>query len=609
VKLFRGLLRSHLRRVAGVLALTATAAFGEAAGLALFSVFLNLLLGARGALAQPEFLRLLQDHVRANPGLFFLLLGLIYVGKSGLSLAATYASISFALKVADEWRLRLFEALLRIPARSLPPKQGVLLQLVIDEPGVAGAGLSAAGILVQNLASALTIYVTLLWISPVITLGLTAIGAIAVAALAVLARLSRKAAERRSRTYSDGYGYLTEMLGALKQVRIFGLEKAVRDRAEAHVTRMRAANQMGSAISSSPRMVIELVFVGAAILILAIMAPRLGETAILSGAALAAAAAMRLLPSFSAAAGTWVQVHQSLPAMRRIQHELERLERSAAADPEKDHHAPSTLRQAIECRGVRFSYPERPPVLRDVDLRIDAGRFVAIVGASGSGKSTLVDLLCGLYDPDQGEILVDGKDLRTLSKPGWRGLLGVVPQDAFLLSGTLRENVCLLRPDCPDDVLHEALAVVGADKLVADLPAGLDTVVGERGVALSGGQRQRLAMARVLVREPQILMLDEATSALDQESDEAVFSAIERYRGRLTLVVIAHRLASVRRADVIHVMQEGTVVESGDHDGLLRRGGVYANLWRSAQRDGDQARGAPAGPGSQEALDAYASPP
>ena len=583
MKLFRFLLRAHLGRLAGVLALTVVAALAEAAGLALFSVLLNMVVGGKAPLHQPGFLGALSGQVRARPGVFFLLLGLTYVGKSALSLAANFASIAVALKIADEWRLRLFGALLRLPVRSVPPKQGALLQLVLDEPGVAGAGLGAAGILVQNLASALTIYATLFWISPTITMGLTAIGAVAGGALSVLTRYSRKAAEERSRVYVDGYGYITEMLSALKQVRIFGLERAVEERAESHVARMRVANRLGSAISSSPRIVIELVFFGAAILILALLAPRMGDAAMLSGAGLAAAAAMRLLPSFSAAAGTWVQVHAAIPAVRRIHDELQRLE--AAAAPALDASAvPVTFDRALECRGVRFAYPERPPVLRGVDLRLEAGSFVAIVGSSGSGKSTLLDLLCGLYDPDQGEILVDGHRLRELPKSTWRGLLGVVPQDAFLLSGTLRENLCLLRPDCPEEVLREALVVAGADRLIAELPAGLDTVVGERGVSLSGGQRQRLALARVLIRQPRLLLLDEATSALDPESDEAVYRGLERYHGRITVLAISHRLASVRGADRIHVMQNGTVVESGDHAALLRLNGVYATMWRAAER-------------------------
>jgi ABC-type multidrug transport system fused ATPase/permease subunit len=588
VSQLRFLIRGHVGRVVGVLALTLIAALVEAAGLALFSVLLDILVGGKMPVARAHFLASLGTHVRAHPGPFFLILGLTYVGKSALSLVANYASISVALQIADEWRLRLFGALLRMPNRSVPRKQGVLLQLVMDEPGVAGAGLGAAGIMVQNVASALTIYATLFLISPTITLGLTAIGAIAGAALSLLARASRRISERRSSVYGEGYGYITEMLSALKQVRIFGLEQAVERRAAEHVSNMRAVHRLGSVISSSPRIVIELVFFGAAILILALMAPRLGESGVLAGAGLAAAAAMRLLPAFSAAAGTWVQVHGAIPVVKRLHDELDRLEQAVTSSA-GDAARPPSFTNAVECRGVRFSYPDRAPALKGVDLRLAPGEFVAIVGPSGSGKSTLLDLLCGIYDPEQGQILIDGQDLRGLSKSSWRGLLGVVPQDGFLLSGTLRENLCLLRPDCPAEVLQRALEIVGGDKMVADLPAGLDTVVGERGVSLSGGQRQRLALARVLVREPRLLILDEATSALDPESDEAIYAGLERAHGDMAILAISHRLSSVRDAHRIYVMQDGQVVESGDHQTLLRQNGVYATMWRSAERSGERA--------------------
>jgi ABC-type multidrug transport system fused ATPase/permease subunit len=346
---------------------------------------------------------------------------------------------------------------------------------------------------------------------------------------------------------------------------------------------MRAAQRRGSVIAASPRIVIELVFFGAAVLLLVAAAPRIGDPSVLSGAALGVVAAMRLLPAFSGAAGTWVQVHQAFPAVRRISTELDRLEARLADTATGGHRA--VFERDLECRGVRFAYADRPPALRGVDLRIEAGSFVAIVGPSGSGKSTLIDLLCGLHDPDDGQILIDGHDLRRTAQAEWRALLGVVPQDGFLLSGTLRENLCLLRPDCPEPALRQALTVTGADAVVAELPDGLNTIVGERGVALSGGQRQRLALARVLLREPRILILDEATSALDQQADEMVFRQLARQRGEMTIVAIAHRLSSIRGADHIFVMRDGAIVEDGTHDALVRANGVYSALWRAAQQE------------------------
>ena len=584
----RALFRPHLGSLVAVALLTLCAALAEAAGLALFSILINLLLDSKRTLPVPGLLGAVQAQVKDAPRLFFLILGITYVGKSLLSLVANYASIAVALRIADEWRLRLFAALLRTPARSVPAKQGVLLQMVLDEPAMAGAGLGAGGILIQNVAAAMTIYATLLWISPAITVGLTAVASVALAMLMVLSRYSRRIAQQRSAVYKDGYGYLTEMLSSLKQLRIFNLEETVEGRAGQLVGRMRTVHTKSMAISSSPRVLIEMVFLLAFVLMLVVATPRMGEAAMISAAGLAAAAAMRLLPAFSAAAGTWVQVQQALPAMRAIHTELDRLEGEVRAQSSGTRPISSVSRE-IAVSGVHFSYADRAPALRGVDLTIQAGSFTAIVGPSGSGKSTLMDLLCAVYDPDRGAILVDGVDLRTIARTHWRAHLGVVPQDGFLLSGTLRDSLCLLRPDCPEALLHQMVKAVGADKIIAELPAGYDTVIGERGVSLSGGQRQRLALARALIRQPSVLMLDEATSALDPESDESVFHALEGLRGRMTVIAIAHRLSSVRQADRIIVLEGGVVAESGTHETLLRAGGVYAAMWRAAERHPERA--------------------
>jgi ABC-type multidrug transport system fused ATPase/permease subunit len=577
--LIRKLLRPHSRLVIGVLLLSVLAALGEALGLALVSLLLNQLLGSRGTLPTSRLFEDLSTRVQSNPGAFFALLALTYVGRSIITLVANYSSIAVALRISDQWRMRLFGAILRTPLTGPPAKQGVLVQTVLDEPSVAAQGMSAAGIMVQAMVSALTVYVTLLWLSPSVGLALTVIAALAMGVLTALFRRSRKIAEQRSQIFREGYGYVTEMLGSVRQIRLFGLEQGVERRVEGLISRMRVVSRTSGTLASSPRVLIEIVFVIAFALMLAFLAPRIGQAEIMAAAGLAGVAAMRVLPSFSSAAGTWVQVQRAIYAIRRIGAELERME-GAIPEPGKTSAPPFT--REIQISDVQFAYPQRAWALKGVDLRIPVGSFVALVGPSGSGKSTLLDLLCGLHDPDQGAIVVDGVDLRSVSKASWRLQLGVVPQDGFLLSGTLRDNLCLLRPDCPEELMREMVALVGAERIVAELPSGYDTVVGERGVTLSGGQRQRLALARVLIREPRLLLLDEATSALDAESDDQIFRALEqRYRGRMTIVAIAHRLASIQRADSIHVLKGGRLVESGDHASLLRAGGVYAALYRT----------------------------
>jgi ABC-type multidrug transport system fused ATPase/permease subunit len=230
--------------------------------------------------------------------------------------------------------------------------------------------------------------------------------------------------------------------------------------------------------------------------------------------------------------------------------------------------------------GVRFRYPTRPDVevLQGIDLAVEPGQVVALVGPSGGGKSTMGALLSRLYDPTSGRMTLDGEDIRDLD-PAWlRRLVGVVSQEPVLFSTTIAENVRYGRPEATDAEVREALRAANALGFVEGFPDGLSTKVGERGQQLSGGQKQRIAIARALLKDPRILLLDEATSALDAESEALVQDALTMLMRGRTSVVIAHRLSTVIGADRVVVVDGGQVVESGAHAELLARGGVYARL-------------------------------
>jgi subfamily B ATP-binding cassette protein MsbA len=227
--------------------------------------------------------------------------------------------------------------------------------------------------------------------------------------------------------------------------------------------------------------------------------------------------------------------------------------------------------------------------LADVSFRIAPGEIVALVGPSGAGKTTVASLLPRFWDVTGGSIAVDGIDIRELSFASLRGAIGMVPQEPALFSGTVRENIAFARPDEIGPEPSEAEVVAAAKaahawEFIERLPEGLNTLVGERGVKLSGGQRQRLAIARVFLKNPAIVVLDEATSSLDNESERAIEAAMEDLlRGRSTLI-IAHRLGTVRRADRVLVMEHGRIVEEGTHGELLAREGVYARLYAAGER-------------------------
>jgi ATP-binding cassette subfamily B protein len=238
----------------------------------------------------------------------------------------------------------------------------------------------------------------------------------------------------------------------------------------------------------------------------------------------------------------------------------------------------SGLRGDIRYENVTFGYGPHRHVLRGIDLDIRAGETVAFVGPSGAGKTTISSLLPRFYELDSGRITIDGRDIRTMTLTSLRREIGIVQQDVFLFGGTIRENIAYGRLEATEEEIEEAARRAKLDMVIADLPHGLNTVIGERGVKLSGGQKQRLAIARMFVKNPPILILDEATSALDSETERAIQqSLMELSKGRTTLV-IAHRLATIQNADRIVVVDESGVAEEGRHDELIAAGGIYRRL-------------------------------
>ncbi|NOT62659.1 MAG: peptidase domain-containing ABC transporter, partial [Acidobacteria bacterium] len=264
---------------------------------------------------------------------------------------------------------------------------------------------------------------------------------------------------------------------------------------------------------------------------------------------------------------------------------LERLNDVFDAKPEENPAQQSLIqlpqvRGHLKFEGVTFRYPTRPDrnALQNIDLEIYPGQTVALIGRSGAGKTTFANLLLRMHQPNEGRIYVDGHDLRQVSLASLRAQVGVVPQEVFLFSGTIRENIAFGLDDAPLEAVVGAAMLAGAHEFISELPLGYETVIGERGQSLSGGQKQRLAIARALYKKPRILIFDEATSALDTESERAIQQNLDKILKDRTTLIIAHRLSTVRNADLIVVLDRGAIVEIGNHYSLMEQRGLYYYL-------------------------------
>lgn len=282
---------------------------------------------------------------------------------------------------------------------------------------------------------------------------------------------------------------------------------------------------------------------------------------------------LRLTPQIRLLNGTYMQILQYLPHFSKVEDLIDREHKTFLPDGSREI---KTIRSGIELSHVYYSYPSsKEYVLKDVSLMVEKNKSTALVGVSGGGKTTIADLILRLHDPEKGQIEVDGIDLRELKSSDWHRITSVVHQEPYLFDDTINQNILYGKLDATRDEVINAAKLANAHDFISKLPDKYDALVGERGTKLSGGEKQRIALARALIKDPEILILDEATSALDSESEKLIKDAIARISRSKTIIVIAHRISTIIDADRIIVVEDGEVVEEGTHEELIKKDGIY----------------------------------
>ena len=456
---------------------------------------------------------------------------------------------------------------------------GVTISRVIGDVAVINELLSQGLItLVGDLLVLIGIITVMLVLSP--SLALLTFSTIPLMLLATyfFSRRAKVAFRQTRHSVAGIVGTLAEHLEGMRVIQAFAQEKAMRKRFDDANQDNRTAYVAAMSLSFVFLPTVEFLAVLATAIVLWFGGRAVAQGALEIGVLVAFLAYVtRFFQPIQELSQLYTTMQSAMAGGERV---LELLDaRPEVADPPDGKEMP-TIEGRIELRGVNFSYGSDDPVLHDVDLVIEAGQTVALVGPTGAGKSTIANLVARFYDVSSGEVLIDGIDVRTVMQQSLRRQTGIVSQEPFLFAGTVLDNIRFGLPDIEATLVEEAARQANAHEFILELPNGYETEILEGGANLSMGQRQLICIARAVLADPKILILDEATSSVDTATEALIQEALDRLLSNRTAIVIAHRLSTIRKADLICAMQEGKIVSRGTHDELLEEGGVYANLYK-----------------------------
>ncbi|MBP2237334.1 ATP-binding cassette subfamily B protein [Sinorhizobium kostiense] len=549
---------------------------------------ISLTIAAVTTLVLPLAVRRMIDHGFSNSdsafiNTYFSMLMVLAIVLALASAARYYFVISLGERIVADLRREVFARVTALSAGFFDVNQSgeIVSRLTADTTQIKSAVGATASVALRNLILCLGAISMMVYTSPKLSSLVLAAIPLIVFPLVGFGRSVRRRARGAQDTLAAASAYAGEAIAATRTLQAFNGEESANRRFGAAVEdaydAARAAIKARSALTA---FAITMVF-GSVVAVL-----WFGARDVLNGTLSAGTLGQFLLYSLFAAGSlgalseVWGELSQAAGAAERLSELLSEVPQIRA--PENPAPLPVPAKGAVAFTDVHFAYPARPDYksLKGLSFTVEPGETVAIVGPSGAGKSTVFSMLLRYYDPAKGNVLVDGTDIRTVHPKELRERIAIVPQDVTIFAASVHDNIAFGAPDASRTAVEAAASAAQADEFIAKFDHGYDTLVGERGVTLSGGQRQRIAIARAILRNAPILLLDEATSALDAESEKLVQKALEGLMRERTTLVIAHRLATVLKADRILVMENGRIVEGGTHASLIRQGGLYAKLAR-----------------------------
>ena len=563
------------------------AAIFEGGTVGLLGLAVSVLVGEKGS-ADIAVLGYIEKYVGGNfqsfdrGDIFVGLIGIAIVSqilKNVLLYASTACQIVLSYGLRRELQKTLIKRIMSMSFARVSKYPLGKLVTVVDQGDLVAQILGQIGLVVRAVMMSVAYAVVMIMMSPVIAAGTVAVIGILWMALNKLVKIIRLLADQAFHKRIDVWRWTIEFISAPRLIRLFNAT----DYAESIITNTRdlelLPERKTDLIQTLVPNTLEIFTVTGAGIFLIV------------GYFLAGDAAMSVIPTFFVFVLVFFRIRPLIKVFNdfrmKLAHIIPRL--GAVGEVVSDTNEKRNdnnriqflgLKNSVQFKGVNFSYPDSQiQVLENINFEIRVGQTTALIGGSGGGKSTIADVFLGLYEPTNGNVIIDGVDLKGIKLDSWRQFIGVVDQDVFLLNTSVLENIRFARPEISEKSVIDAAKMANAHQFIREFDRGYETIVGDRGFKLSGGQQQRIGLARALVHNPEILVLDEATSALDSISEHMIQQALENMHNQKTILMIAHRLSTVRNADYILVLDKGKLVEQGTRNDLLEADGYFAKLW------------------------------